>query len=88
MTPYEPKKLRGVGKPKREWTPGPVIIMKPVHSIGRFYDKLNSVAKKQAQGLHRQAPRMASVKIQSEYYRLERMSRVSNFDTIQPGTMM
>lgn len=77
MKEYVPKKLRGVGKPKREWDPGQPIHLRPIYSIGKFYDKLNTKGKKDAKRLAGRAHIMPRIQIHLEIARIRRASKYS-----------
>lgn len=57
-----------------------VINLRPIHSIGKFYNRLNAEGKKQAKALAHNACRMPKIKIEQAVIRLESMSKHNNFD--------
>lgn len=61
-----------IGKPKREWTPGPIFVEAPIKSIGRFYMDLSPESRRRAVRLAKSADRLPSHVLQQVYRELER----------------
>lgn len=55
-----------------------IINLRPIHSIGKFYNKLNSIGKQRAKKLAREAGRMPKIQIEQAVIALEQSTRYSN----------
>lgn len=71
-----------VGKPKREWQAGPVVVMRPVRRVGKFYGDLNKLGKNQAKAFARLACSMSRPAIVKELARLASMAKYNNFEVL------
>ena len=56
-----------------------IINLRPIHSIGKFFDKLSPEKRREAKALAARAHRMPKIEIEQEVLKLKRASEVTNF---------
>jgi hypothetical protein len=67
-----------IGKPKREWTPGPVILSRPIYSIGRFFMDLPKDRMLAAIALAKKAHTMPKQELERAVKQLEHDAKDEN----------